>query len=71
MLLVLLYGRKKAYITRKLPIISPIKANIETRNKKQHKKAVQLSNSHKTDIKKQRKIKNNPLHVLVNLGRLH
>ena len=56
MLLVLLYGRKKAYITRKLPIISPIKANIETRNKKQHKKAVQLSNSHKTDIKKQRKI---------------
>ena len=42
---------EKAYVTRKLSLISPTKANIKTK-KKTLKKAVQLLNPHKADIKK-------------------
>ena len=52
MLLFASYGRKEAYVTRKLPIILPIKEEKKTAQKK----AVQLSNTHKAVIKKQRKI---------------
>lgn len=52
MLLFASYGRKEAYVTRKLPIILLIKEKKKTAQKK----ALQLSNTHKAVIKKQRKI---------------